>query len=202
MSKFGDRDGTFFVKKLRMEEKITVIDTIPDSRELGIRSILTLKDMNAKGTAAYQAGSLVAQPDFPRNIIVHASAAGTADGTSDTVLITGYDGRGNYIEEEVRIAATAAGTAHSDNCFARIGTLTPKTETASGAVKSTAVTIGLGDHIGLSYKIESAADLLTFAVGSVAASTFPTVDADYHKLTGVNVGKDGKYTIRYRSKLQ
>lgn len=201
MSKYGlDMNAKFFTKDLRIEGRIPMEYTIADAQEAGTADILSAKDMNGKGTASYIAGSLAAQPDFARNIVVCADAAGSAGGV-DEVLIAGYTANGNYEEERVHICATVKGTAGSDKCFSRITSLTPKTTTASGAVKSTKVAVGFGDHIGLPYPIESNDYLLSCTIGGVFASTMPTVNATYNSITSLGISAAENYIIRYRTKL-
>jgi len=178
---------------------------IVDAAATGTANMLSAKDMNAKGTAAYVVGSLTAQPDFARNLVVSANTAGVGSaGGVDGVLISGYTANGNYQEETVHIAATAAGTTSSNNCFIKVTSLTPKTTTASNAVKATDVAVGFGDHIGLPYPIDDTSDILTFAVGGVVSSatmTMATVNSTYDKLTGVNVTTAENYVVRYKTKL-
>jgi len=185
---------------MQIKDRIAMQYDIVDAQAAGTADILSAKDMNAKGTATYVAGSLAAQPDFARNIVICADAAGSAGGV-DSVLIAGYDAAGNYQEEKVHICATAKGTAASNNCFSRINSLTPKSDTASGVVKSTKVAVGFGDHIGLPYPIEGADYLLSCTIGGVFASTMPTVDSTYNKITSINITGAEYYNIRYRTKL-
>ena len=200
---YGNRDGHAYVRELHIQDKIPMEMVITDAVATGTANMLNAKNMNAKGTAAYVVGSLTAQPDFARNIIVCANAAGSAGGV-DEVLIIGYKANGDYEEEKVHIAATAAGTTSSNNCFIKITSLTPKTTTASGAVKATDVGVGFGDNIGLPYPIDRTSDILTFSVGGVVSSAtmvMATVNNTYDKLTGVNISTAENYTIRYRTKL-
>jgi hypothetical protein len=177
--------------------------TIVDAAATGTAGILSAKDIHTKGTAAYVAGSLAAQPDFARNIVICADAVGSAGGV-DKVLIIGYDAAGNYVEEQVHICATAKGTAGSNNCFSKITSLAGKTTTASEIVKSTKIAVGFGDHIGLPYPIDDTSDILTFAIGGVVSSAtmaMATVNSTYDKLTGVDIASAENYVIRYKTKL-
>lgn len=202
---YGQRDGIFFAKKLRVQDKIPMELTIADAAATGTASILSSKNMHTKGTAAYVVGSLVAQPDFARNIIVSANTGGVGSaGEVDEVLIAGYTANGNYQEEKVVISSTAEGTTGSNNCFSKITSITPKTTTASNAVKATSVSVGFGDHIGLPYPIDDTSDILTFAVGGVVSSAtmvMATVNSTYDKLTGVEITTAENYVVRYKTKL-
>ena len=197
MGIYGTRDGKFHVKKLYVEDKVPVSYSINYAVATANNYFVDGWDVSA-GTTAKLTKHLLLQPPYPVEMKVYASAAGTAGG-GDKLIFVGYDAKGEYVKEEVYIAATAATSTYSSNAFAKITSITPD----DALHKSTDVNIGFRNVVGLPYPLESASDILTAQIGIQFATAALTVDTTYNSID-LNTALVGgsSASITWMSKVQ
>lgn len=111
-----------------------------------------------------------AQPDITRNITVSATAAGAAD-TPGTITVVGTNYDGVTISEI--IIPSAGSTVAGELAFATVTSVT-----GAGWVideGNDTITIGVGDVLGLPFKIAAEAEIVMGVLGT--AIIYPTVTA-------------------------
>jgi hypothetical protein len=98
----------------------------------------------AVSDSAGATGVVIAQPDFPRNLVVFCTAANTGD-----VTLTGLDQFGNAISEV--IAANGAAVVAGTKVFAVLSTVT----SANRSAGATTLSVGVGSILGSSRMMNS-----------------------------------------------
>ena len=202
MSIYGTRDGIFKAKKLEVEDKVAVQYVVEHAAHNATTSMLNCWNL-VVATAERTATAWAAQPPYPMRIGVYAATAGSAADV-DTLNVKGYDAMGNYIEEEIAVAATVgyATINYTNRCFARVTGIEP-TLTDASAYTSNGVNIMWGTQsIGLPYPIASSADILSYTVGSIHATTLPTINATYDRIDDSTITPGSACSILYRTKFQ
>ena len=200
MSSYGFRDGKIALKKLIVEDKMPVHYSIPYVRAsaFGLTNALVRGWDTSAGTTAETNTTMSLQPPYPARLIVYASAAGSAVATQDYLEFRGWNAKGDYVVEDVSVAATAATKHYTNNAFAKLYSVTP-----DGADHtSTAVNIGWSQIVGLPYALESASDVLNAQKGLNFATTALTYNTTYDTVTLTGLAAGSTFNILYKSKVQ
>lgn len=113
-------------------------------------------------------GTVLVWPiDVPRNITV-----GTSSAAADTVVtVTGYD---KYLQKMVETITVASGqsTGAGKKAFAYVSSIAIY---SAGDVTSDTLNVGVGDVLGLPFKISAKSDLMQVWFDDVYETTAPTV---------------------------
>lgn len=199
MAKYGWRNNKLLVKELEFPDKLVQTEIIPKTVAVSTAAILAGWDVSA-GTASKTNTDFLIQPPYPLNLSVQAWAAGTAGG-GDNLTIVGIDAKGRTITENVYVQATAQGINYTNNCFAKITSITPD----DALHKSTDVNIGLGSALGLAYDLASAGDIITYeydgAYSTADASGVP-VNTTYDKIHAPVMAAAKTIRITYKTKFK
>ena len=199
MTSYGFRDGKIVSKKEINLGKRPVQYVIPYTVAYSTGAIISSWNTHTS-TAAKTNTTILKKMPYPMPIVVYPLAAGTA-AHADYIKIKGYDSRGIYREEKVAVAGTAGTVQYSNYAYSKITSLKPS-PAYSPEPRSTSVSIGYRPvQIGLPYKIDVAADIISQCYGSTAATTAWTVDA-YNKVTMATTAVAKVVNITYLSKLQ
>jgi len=199
MSNYGFRAGKAKVKKLTVAGKMPVEFVIASTSVIATGALVSGWNTRT-GTAAKTNANLLVQIPYPMKVVVNANVAGTAGG-ANSIRIRGYKANGEIVQEDVHVAATAAGKTYSNNAFAKIISFKPYP--ALPVPKSTSVGIGYNPvTIGLPYQIASSADLLGVSYLGVVATTLPSVSIPYQTLTLATTAGGKKVSVRYMSEMQ
>ena len=165
MTKYGWRDNSVTTKKLKVDGKMPVQYVIPKFIAAGTNVILNSFDVNAVGTATIDNTDFALQPPYAAQLSIQAGSAGTA-GNGDTLLIEGYNAKGQIVKDTVIVRPNAGSTEYTSNAYAKITSIIP-----NQTHKSTAVNVGIREYIGLPYPIEQASDILTYTIDDKYATT-------------------------------
>ena len=210
MSQYGFRDGVFNAKVVKLGQKRYNQDVYPHV----VGSTNSLADaLNFTSTTAT---ALVTNVDCPRNIVASNLMLGAAERAMD-LIVKGYTGQGEYVEETISLATVATsigGRTETLNAFSKVTEIVPAVATKGYGTYGT-VSIHSGDKIGITEYCEDQADILdlmfyigtaddgfTASVGLVTGTTFSktyqTLD-----LTAIAPTYAGStLVIKYLSRLQ
>lgn len=166
MSNLGFRDGVVKVKALQLDQKRLNEDfhmKYISSATAWKASVTGWLSTAAKTTFTASASAI------PRNIKFRVDTQAAAERVLKLV-VKGYTGQGEYVEETISLPKTVASTIAGNHAFAHVTSIVPAVATKGFGTYGT-VSIFYGDKVGLKEYCESEADILkaTFIRGTSLA---------------------------------
>uniref|UniRef100_A0A6H1ZFD6 Putative pectate lyase n=1 Tax=viral metagenome TaxID=1070528 RepID=A0A6H1ZFD6_9ZZZZ len=160
--------------------------------------------LNAENVSAYAGGetpAIVAQPDVPRNITVTSvDAAAGAPVLTTSVIITGKDAKGNTVTETI----TTSGSETKLGAVAFASVTSQEVDVIAGNGVGDTLSIGIGEILGLSNKINATSDVIKIkknnANATVATAQVNAVNATYN-MSVITLAATDDFTIWYRNNL-
>jgi len=153
-------------------QKVLEYEIISDLVALDDNGILD-DNAGAGASASVTVSTFLAQPDYPRNIVVTPGGT-TADVRAGDVTVNGTDAKGSAISETFSFLANASTVVVGAKAFKTVTSVVfPLEDSPYGATWD----VGWGDKIGLDKCLDSTAFVIKAFIGSTAETITTTASA-------------------------